>query len=84
MPPLSTSRLLVLQSPTAEILDGLAQHPATRDYLGERLGPTSVVIPDDALASFRRVLERLGLSLTLDESAPTRPGPTTTPTIKPR
>jgi hypothetical protein len=84
VPSLSTSRLLVLQSPTADILDGLAQHPATRDYLGERLGPTTVVIPDDALASFRRVLERLGLSLTLDEDAPMRPGPSTTPTIKPR
>lgn len=61
--PLSTSRPLVLHVPTPAVLDGLVQHPGTRDYLGERLGPTSVVLPDETLPSFRRVLESLGLTL---------------------
>ncbi len=63
IPPLTTSRPLILHSPSAEILDGLLQHSATRHLLGERLGPTSVIIPDQALASFREALERLGLSM---------------------
>lgn len=61
-PPLTTSRPLVLHAPNAELLDGMAQHPETRELLGARLGPTSVVIPDAALDSFRRAVERLGLS----------------------
>jgi hypothetical protein len=71
--PLTTSRPLVLHAPSSETLDGLAQHPATRDLLGERLGPTSAVIPDEALGPFRRALERLGLSL--DDEATVRPFP---------
>ncbi|MHC5543917.1 helicase-associated domain-containing protein, partial [Singulisphaera rosea] len=59
----STSRPLILHVPTPAVLDGLVQHPETRDYLGERLGPTSVVLPDQTLPSFRRVLESLGLTL---------------------
>lgn len=71
VPPLTTSRPLVLHSPSAETLDGLAQHPETRDFLGDRLGPTSVVIPDASLGPFRLALERLGLTLDID--APTPP-----------
>ncbi|MEA2630215.1 MAG: hypothetical protein QOE66_434 [Chloroflexota bacterium] len=62
-PVLATSRPLILQAPSAQWLDGLLQHPATRDYLGERLGPTAVIIPDSLLEPFRRALEGLGLSL---------------------
>ena len=65
-PALVTSRPLILQAPTAQWLDGLIQHPATRDYLGERLGPTAVIIPDSLLEPFRRALGGLGLSLDAD------------------
>ncbi len=61
--PLRTSRPLVLHTPSTDILDGLAQHPETRQYLGDRLGPTSVVVPDSALPGFREALRRLGLDL---------------------
>ena len=61
--PLQTSRPLVLHTPTAELLDGLAQHPATRNLLGDRLGPTSVVIPDETLIAFRQAVARLGLKI---------------------
>ncbi len=46
VPSLATGRPLLLRAPTAELLDGLAQHPDTRDLLGERLGPTTAVVPD--------------------------------------
>lgn len=62
-PPLKAGRPLVVYAPSAELLDGLAQHPATRDLLGPRLGPTAVVIPDAALAAFRLALDGLGLAL---------------------
>ena len=61
--PLSTSRPLILHVPNSEILDGLTQHPTTRDFLGERLGPTSIVVNEASLAAFRDALGRLGLAL---------------------
>ena len=63
VPALTTSRPLVLNTPTAEVLDGLCQHPETRNWVGTRLGPTSAIIPDDFLPRFREGLQRLGLSL---------------------
>jgi hypothetical protein len=66
-PPLQTSRPLVLNVPTPELLDGLAQHPLTRDCLGDRLGPTAAIVPDDAIERLRRALESLGLLLEADE-----------------
>ena len=64
MPELAAQRLLVVRVPSAEVLDGLLQHPETRDLLGERLGPTAVVIPEPALAPLRLALA--GLKLRLD------------------
>ena len=81
--PLATSRPLILHAPSAEILDGLAQHPETRDLLGERLGPTSVVISDELLPSFRSALERLGLSLD-DGTTVKAASPAITPRVRPR
>ena len=40
----------------AELLDGLLQHPATRPWLGDRLGPKAVV---DRRRSARAASERL-------------------------
>ncbi|HEV3163224.1 MAG TPA: helicase-associated domain-containing protein [Isosphaeraceae bacterium] len=61
--PLPLARHLVLSAPSAELLDGLVQHPATRDYLGERLGPTTIVVPDPSIAPLQAALASLGLSL---------------------
>ena len=71
-PAFSTERRLVLQATTSALVDGLLQHPDTRSYLGERLGPTAVVVPDDLLPSLQRALERLGLA-TMDPSAAPKP-----------
>lgn len=69
--PFGTSRLLVLRTPSVDLLDGLLQHPDTRHHLGERLGPTAVIVPDESLDAFRSALAQLGLSLS---DAPARPG----------
>jgi hypothetical protein len=58
-----------LNAPSSELLDGLIQHPDTRAHLGERLGPTTVIVPDEALAPLRRALEGFGLNLA-DPDAP--------------
>jgi hypothetical protein len=66
VPPLEATHIVVLKSPTAELLDGLVQHPATRPFLGERLGPTAVTIADDQLGPLQKALKGLGIDLTID------------------
>lgn len=73
VPPLTTARPLVLHAPSGELMDGLAQHPATRGLLGERLGPTAAVIPEEALAPLRLALEGLGLPLDAPEPPAEQP-----------
>jgi hypothetical protein len=70
--PLEARRPLVLETPAAHWLDGLLQHPATRDYLGPRLGPTSVIIPEEQLASLRRAIAELGLDLEIEHRTTNR------------
>ncbi len=62
-PPLPVIRPLLLVTPSGELLDGLIQHPETRPYLGERIGPRAVVIPEAAFEGLRRALRTLGLTL---------------------
>ena len=64
--PLTARRPLILHAPSAQWLDGLLQHPATCDHLGERLGPTTAVIPDESLEAFRHALTGLGLFLEVE------------------
>jgi hypothetical protein len=63
---LEAERILVLRTASPEWLDGLFQHPATRDYLGERLGPTTAVLPEALVGPLRRALAALGLTLEID------------------
>ena len=63
VPALKAARMLVLDLPTPELLDGLLQHPATAPLLGRRLGPTSVAIADDHLPSLQNALKDLGITL---------------------
>ena len=66
VPPLEATHIVVLNVPTAELLDGLVQHPATSPLLGERLGPTAVTIADDQLGPLQKALKGLGIDLTID------------------
>jgi hypothetical protein len=61
--PLKASRRVVLNLPAAELLDGLLQHPDTSPWLGERLGPNAVVIPEQHGTALRRALTALGIDL---------------------
>ena len=63
-PPFSAARRLILQAPSPDLLDGLLQHPDTRGLLGERLGPTTAIVPDEQADDLRRILA--GFDLTLD------------------
>ncbi len=63
---LKARRTLVLHVTSAELLDGLLQHPATRPFLGDRLGPTTVAMADEHLGALRTVLNDLGVELDLE------------------
>ncbi len=71
--PFPIRRPLVLTTPTADLLDGLLQHPRTGEFLDERLGPTTAIIPDDAIDGLRQALVELGLALGDPGSSPTPP-----------
>ncbi len=57
------SRPVILTLPTADLLDGFWQHPETRPYLDERLGPRSATIVPGSLDGLRRLMARLRLPL---------------------
>jgi hypothetical protein len=61
--PLEMKRLLVLYAPSAEIADGLLQWPETRALIAARLGPTALVVAEEAAAALRKRLEGLGIEL---------------------
>lgn len=63
---LPARRMLVVVTPTAEMADGLIQHPATSDLIGERLGPTALSLPEDALEPMRQALHELGFALEVE------------------
>jgi hypothetical protein len=63
---LRLDRMVVLSTPSEDLLDGLLQHPETRDYLGERLGPTAVAVAETLLPSLHEAARKLGLALAGD------------------
>ena len=67
--PFPTRRPIVMTVPTPELLDGLMQHPSTGPHLGDRLGPTTAIVPDDDYVPLARALAELGLAL----GDPTKP-----------
>jgi Helicase conserved C-terminal domain len=65
IPALKAARMLVLNLPTVELLDGLVQHPATGPLLGWRMGPSAVEIAEDRLAPLQKALKELSIDLRL-------------------
>ncbi len=80
--PFPTKRPVIMTTPTPELLDGLLQHPATGAYLDDRLGPTTVIIPEDAVSDLRAALATLGL--TLGELGAAAPKPVPAPSAPPK
>lgn len=66
-PPIRARRLIVIELPTAELLDGLFQHPATAGALGERLGPTTAEVPGNQIDGLTKTLRALGLRIEVEE-----------------
>lgn len=61
--PWTASRRLVLNVPSAELLDGVMQHPMTRSRVGDRLGPVSVEVPEEYAEELRAALKELGVEV---------------------
>jgi hypothetical protein len=61
--PIEVSHPRLLAAPSPELLDGLLQHPATRDAFIERVGPRHAVVADAAWPALAAALEDLGLEL---------------------
>lgn len=61
--PWSASRRLVLEAPSNELLDGVLQHPLTRGWVGDRLGPTAVDVPEENVEQLRAALKTLGVEV---------------------
>jgi hypothetical protein len=66
IPPLMANRRLILTLPNADLLDGLIQHPATAPWLGDRLGPKTITVPDEKLESLQKALKSLGIAIKAD------------------
>jgi hypothetical protein len=67
LPSLSATRMVVVSLPSVKLLDGLLQHPATSDLLGDRLGPFSVAIPDNQVEPLQKALKELGIELVVED-----------------
>ena len=55
--PFPTRRPIVMTVPSPDLLDGLMQHPSTGPHIGDRLGPTTAIIPDDDYEPLGRALQ---------------------------
>jgi hypothetical protein len=60
-PPLELHQLCVLRVPTADVADGLMTWPETRGLVAERLSPTVLAVPPDALVELRARLAEIGV-----------------------
>ncbi len=61
LPPPRFRRQLVLHVPGAEIADGLLQWPETRGLIESRLGPTTLVVPEESMPLLRERLKAMGV-----------------------
>jgi hypothetical protein len=61
LPAPEVARLLVVKLPTVEIADGVAQWPATRALVAERIGPLAVVVEEENFAAFQAALAEVGV-----------------------
>ncbi len=61
--PVQLRKVLLLQAPSSELIDGLQEHPATREFFGDRLGPTTIALVEKSnIPALREALKTVGLS----------------------
>ncbi len=63
LPAPTVARHLVVHVSSVELADGLVQWPATAGLLGQRIGPTAIVVEDEQLPRLREILGELGIEL---------------------
>lgn len=56
----SMRRAVILTVESAELLDGLLQHPATSEFLFERVGPRTAIVQESHIEPIRNALVLLG------------------------
>jgi hypothetical protein len=62
-PPLALQQLVVVRVPTAEVADGLMSWPESRDLIAERLSPTVLAVPAEAVEPLRARLAEIGVQI---------------------
>jgi hypothetical protein len=62
-PPLAVQQLIVVRTPTAEVADGILSWPETRGLITERLSPTVLAVPADAVERLRERLAAIGVQI---------------------
>jgi hypothetical protein len=60
-PPLDLQQLVILRVPSADVADGLMSWPETRGLVAERLSPTVLAVPAEAVADLRSKLSDIGV-----------------------
>jgi hypothetical protein len=56
-------RMLVVNVPSPELTDGLAQWPETARLIQSRLGPTALVVAEEKLEELRNRCREIGVQL---------------------
>ena len=57
------TRMIVLQTATPAVADGIMQHPATKQHIQRRIGPTSLAVVSDRFEALKATLVEMGVSV---------------------
>lgn len=58
------TRMIVLQTTTAAVADGIMQHPATRPHILHRIGPSALAVSPDRFDVLKATLLEMGVAVT--------------------
>jgi hypothetical protein len=57
------SNIIVLQTETDAVADGILQHPATKSYISHRIGPTALVVAAEKYGPLKQALIEMGVEV---------------------
>jgi hypothetical protein len=61
------SRILVLQTESAAVADGILQHPATKQHIQHRIGPTALAVSSNHYESLKAALLEMGIDCSVSQ-----------------
>jgi hypothetical protein len=61
--PPTAAELMVIQFPTAELVDGVMQWPPLAAFVNQRIGPAAIIVSADQLNTFCEVLAGIGITV---------------------